>query len=50
MYETQLAPLLEVLQARETLKAKLIKGGCGENGVKAPALKKLVEQVAENLC
>ena len=50
VYDTQLFPLLEVLQAKETLKAKLDKGGCGEEGVKGPALRKLVEQVADNFC
>ncbi|KAG6823227.1 hypothetical protein H0H93_004058, partial [Arthromyces matolae] len=32
-HDTQVAPLLEVLQARDVLKRKLEKGGCGENGV-----------------
>ncbi|KAI0763635.1 PPPDE putative peptidase domain-containing protein [Trametes elegans] len=49
-YETQLAGLLEVLQSRETLKSKLAKGGCGENGVQKPEVRKLVEEVADKLC
>ncbi|KAI0333739.1 DUF862-domain-containing protein [Cubamyces sp. BRFM 1775] len=49
-YESQLASLLEVLQSRETLKRKLAKGGCGENGVQKPEVRKLVTEVAEKLC
>ena len=49
-HDTQLAPLLEVLQAKETLKAKLVKGGCGEEGVTSTPLRKLIEQVADKLC
>ncbi|TBU44488.1 PPPDE putative peptidase domain-containing protein [Dichomitus squalens] len=49
-YEGQLGPLLEVLQARDTLKSKLEKGGCGENGVQKPEVRKLVEEVATKLC
>ncbi|KAI8986183.1 DUF862-domain-containing protein [Trametes punicea] len=49
-YESQLASLLEVLQSRETLKSKLAKGGCGENGVQKPEVRKLVEEVARELC
>ncbi|KAI9058199.1 DUF862-domain-containing protein [Trametes sanguinea] len=49
-YESQLASLLEVLQSRDTLKKKLGKGGCGENGVQKPEVRKLVEEVAEKLC
>ncbi|CDO71680.1 hypothetical protein BN946_scf184915.g24 [Trametes cinnabarina] len=49
-YESQLASLLEVLQSKETLKGKLQKGGCGENGVQKPEVRKLVEEVAEKLC
>ena len=50
VYESQLVPFLEVLQARETLKGKLQKGGCGENGVQKPEVRKLVLEVAEKLC
>ncbi|EMD39905.1 hypothetical protein CERSUDRAFT_81230 [Gelatoporia subvermispora B] len=50
VYDTQLAPLLEVLQARDTLKAKLVAGGCGEQGVQKKDIRKLVEEVAERLC
>ena len=49
-YESQLASLLEVLQSRETLKGKLAKGGCGENGVQKPEVRRLVAEVAEKLC
>ena len=41
---------LEILQAKDTLKAKLQKGGCGEEGVKSASLRKLITQVADNLC
>ena len=49
-YDGQLTSLLEVLQSRETLKSKLGKGGCGENGVQKPEVRKLIEEVAEKLC
>ncbi|PIL22395.1 hypothetical protein GSI_15083 [Ganoderma sinense ZZ0214-1] len=49
-YEGQLAPLLEVLQSRETLESKLHKGGCGENGVQKPEVRKLIQEVAAKLC
>ncbi|RDB15260.1 hypothetical protein Hypma_004803 [Hypsizygus marmoreus] len=49
-YETQISPLLDVLQAREVLKRKLLKGGCGESGVSKKEVKKLVEEVANKLC
>ncbi|KAF9019182.1 DUF862-domain-containing protein [Hymenopellis radicata] len=49
-YETQLFSLLEVLQARSVLKSKLVKGGCGADGVKKAEVKKLVEEVALKLC
>jgi desumoylating isopeptidase 1 len=50
VYDSQIAPLLEILQAKETLMAKLDKGGCGEDGVKSPGLRKLITQLADNLC
>jgi desumoylating isopeptidase 1 len=49
-YETQMSPLLEVLQAKIILKGKLQKGGCGENGVGKKDVKKLVEEIADKLC
>ncbi|KAI0670928.1 DUF862-domain-containing protein [Trametes maxima] len=42
-YESQLASLLEVLQSRETLKARLV-------NVQKPEVRKLVEEVADKLC
>ncbi|GJE88311.1 PPPDE putative peptidase domain-containing protein [Phanerochaete sordida] len=50
VYESHVGPLLEVLQAKDTLKAKLAPGGCGEQGVKSPNVRKLITQVADNLC
>ncbi|KAI0688955.1 PPPDE putative peptidase domain-containing protein [Earliella scabrosa] len=49
-YDGQLTSLLEVLQSRDTLRSKLGKGGCGENGVQKPEVRKLIEEVAEKLC
>ena len=49
-YETQLNPLLDVLQARQVLQSKLAAGGCGEKGVQKTEVKKLVEEVASKLC
>lgn len=49
-YENQLSPVLEVLQARDVLKQKLAKGGCGEAGVTKKDVRKLVEEVADKLC
>ncbi|KAI5122453.1 hypothetical protein M0805_008764 [Coniferiporia weirii] len=51
-YEAQLKPLLEVLQARDVLGAKLSGGpeGCGEKGISKKEVKALVEEVAEKLC
>lgn len=46
VYESQLVPLLEVLQARETLKSKL----GSESSVHKPEVRKLVLEVAEKLC
>ncbi|KAI0643182.1 DUF862-domain-containing protein [Trametes meyenii] len=42
-YESQLASLLEVLQSRETLKARLV-------NLQKPEVRKLVEEVADKLC
>ncbi|KAG6904808.1 hypothetical protein DXG01_007028 [Tephrocybe rancida] len=49
-YESQVSPLLEVLQARDVLKRKLAKGRCGEEGVTKKDARKLVEEVAMKLC
>ncbi|KAG5643058.1 hypothetical protein DXG03_001615 [Asterophora parasitica] len=49
-YQTQMSPLLEVLQAQAVLKRKLAKGGCGEDGVVKKDIRKLVEEVANKLC
>ncbi|KAG6856278.1 hypothetical protein H0H87_005888 [Tephrocybe sp. NHM501043] len=49
-YDTQVSPLLEVLQARDVLKRKLAKGGCGEEGVVKKDVRRLVEEVANKLC
>ncbi|KAF9071216.1 PPPDE putative peptidase domain-containing protein [Rhodocollybia butyracea] len=49
-HETQISPLLEVLQAKTILKGKLAKGGCGETGVSKKDVRKLVEEVADKLC
>jgi len=49
-YETQIAPLLEVLQVRSVLRRKLEKGGVGEKGVAKKEVRRLVEEVAEKLC
>ncbi|KAL1722832.1 PPPDE putative peptidase domain-containing protein [Schizophyllum commune] len=49
-YDTQVVPLLEVLQAKSILLGKLEKGGCGENGVTKPEVRSLVEEVAQKLC
>jgi hypothetical protein len=45
IYEEELAPLLEVLQAKGTLKAKIVEGPAQK-----PEVKKLVEEVANKLC
>ncbi|KAL1682240.1 PPPDE putative peptidase domain-containing protein [Schizophyllum commune] len=49
-YETQVVPLLEVLQAKNILLSKLDKGGCGEEGVVKKDIRSLVEEVAQKLC
>ncbi|KAH7913980.1 PPPDE putative peptidase domain-containing protein [Hygrophoropsis aurantiaca] len=48
--ESQLTPLLEVLQARNILEGKLEKGGCGEAGVVKKEVRKLIQEIAEKLC
>jgi hypothetical protein len=45
VYEEELSPLLEVLQAKDTLKAKM-----GEDYVKTPNVRKLLGEVANKLC
>ncbi|TFK52400.1 DUF862-domain-containing protein [Heliocybe sulcata] len=50
LYEEHLGPLLEVLQASATLKSKLGKGGCGEDGIAKKNVRQLVTEVAEKLC
>lgn len=50
VYDSQLAPLLEVLQARDNMKGKLGKGGFGESGVQKPEVRKLMLEVADKLC
>lgn len=50
VYDTQLVPFLEVLQARHILHGKLQKGGCGTEGVRKKEVRKLLEEVANKLC
>ncbi|THV03884.1 DUF862-domain-containing protein [Dendrothele bispora CBS 962.96] len=49
-YESSERPLLEIVQAKEVLKSKLVGGGCGEKGVGKKEVRKLIEEVAEKLC
>ena len=49
-YDSHLAPLLEVLQAKETLKSKLSSAGFSPDGVKGTILRKLIADVADGLC
>ncbi|KAL5482634.1 hypothetical protein ACEPAI_9228 [Sanghuangporus weigelae] len=51
-YDTQVKPLLEVLQAKDVLKAKQNGGsdGCGEKGVVKKEIRSLISEVAEELC
>ena len=49
-YETQIAPLLEVLQVKSVLRRKLEKGEVGEKGLVKKEVRRLVEEVAEKLC
>ena len=48
-YDTQLVPLLEVLQSREVLMSKLGKGGVVW-GKKEKEVRRLVEEVGGKLC
>jgi len=48
-HESSLNPLLDVLQAKSILNAKLAKGGCGESGVTKKEVRKLIEETA-GLC
>ncbi len=51
-FETQLKPMLDVLEARSALLAKLKggEGGFGEKGVSKKEVRALVEEVATKLC
>jgi len=51
-YESQIQPLLEVLQSRQTLKGKLAKGDgwTADGGISKKDIRKLVEEVATKLC
>ncbi|KAF8904094.1 DUF862-domain-containing protein [Gymnopilus junonius] len=51
-YESQVRPLLEVLQSRDILKGKLAKGEGwnADGGIAKKDVKKLVEEVATKLC
>lgn len=51
-YDTQLKPLMEVLQAKQVVLSKLKGGeaGCGEKGVAKAEVRKLIEEVARGLC
>ncbi|KAF9267288.1 DUF862-domain-containing protein [Marasmius fiardii PR-910] len=49
-YDTQVSSLLEVLQARQVLKAKLQPGQCGVKGVEKKDVRRLIEEVAGKLC
>jgi len=51
-YESQIRPLLEVLQSRQILKGKLTKGlgWNAEGGIAKKDVRKLVEEVATKLC
>jgi desumoylating isopeptidase 1 len=51
-YESQIKPLLEVLQARKLLQGKLVKGSGWnvDGGIGKKEIRKLVEEVAMKLC
>ncbi|KDR82390.1 hypothetical protein GALMADRAFT_237672 [Galerina marginata CBS 339.88] len=51
-YESQVKPLLEVLQSRQVLKGKLVKGSGWnvEGGIGKKDLRRLVDEVATKLC
>ncbi|KDQ62274.1 hypothetical protein JAAARDRAFT_189616 [Jaapia argillacea MUCL 33604] len=50
LYDEHLSPLLEVLQARDVLKGKLVRDGCGALGVQKKDVRNLVTEVADKLC
>ncbi|KAF8158518.1 thioredoxin family protein [Crassisporium funariophilum] len=51
-YETQIKPLLEVLQSRQVLNGKLVKGSgwSAQGGISKKDVRKLVEEVGAKLC
>jgi len=51
-YESQIKPLLEVLQSRELLKSKLSKGSGWnlDGGISKKDIRKLVDEIAVKLC
>jgi len=51
-YESQIKPLLEVLQTRRLLKSKLVRGSGWnvDGGIGKKEIRKLVEEVAMKLC
>lgn len=51
-YESQIKPLLEVLQTRKLLQGKLVKGSGWnvDGGIGKKEIRKLVEEVAMKLC
>jgi hypothetical protein len=51
-YESQIRPLLEVLQSRQVLKGKLAKGSGWntDSGITKKNVRNLVQEVADNLC
>ena len=52
VHESQLAPLLDVLQAKQVLKAKLTKGDGwkSDGGIAKKELRQLVQEIADKLC
>lgn len=51
-WDTNIQPLLEVLQIREILKSKLVKGDGwnGNGGVSKKEVRRLIDEVANKLC
>jgi desumoylating isopeptidase 1 len=52
VHDIQLSPLLDVLQAKQILKAKLVKGDGwnGEGGLMKKEVRQLVQEVSDKLC